>query len=240
MTGRIDVHSHLLPGIDDGCKTLEESVACARVLVANGYTHAFCTPHIWAKYEGVSRVTVPRWCATLQAELEKVDVPLKLLPGAELNLFLGVERTPAEDIVPLGIGEYMLVDLWCAELPPFFESAIQWLQGMGLKVILAHPERMRAVQDEPELVDYFQSLDIFLQGNLQCFGDRPEARTRQCAEEFLKEGKYFLLGSDTHGLDSIDNRMRGITRVLEIVGESGMKELTVDNPKKLLPDVFAE
>ncbi len=71
--GRIDVHSHLLPGIDDGCKTVEESIGCARVLVANGYTHAFCTPHIWHKYVGISRESVPRMCAILLGELEKAD-----------------------------------------------------------------------------------------------------------------------------------------------------------------------
>src|SRR5688572_23934960 len=156
MIGRIDVHSHLLPGIDDGCKTVAESIACAKVLVANGYTHAFCTPHIWAKYEGVSQVSVPNWCAALQKELDRAQVPLKLLPGGELNLFLGVERTPAEDVVPLGLGGFVLIDMWGAELPPFFEPAIRWLQNdLKLKVIMAHPERMRAVQDKPELVDYF-------------------------------------------------------------------------------------
>jgi len=164
--GRIDVHSHLLPGVDDGCKTVEESIACARVLVANGYTHAFCTPHIWAKYTGVSRTSVPRWCAALQTELDRAEVPLKLMPGGELNLFAGVNRFPVEDIVPLGLGNHMLVDIWAATLPDFFEESIQWLQGLGLSVILAHPERMRAVQDDPGLVDYFQSLGMYLQGNL--------------------------------------------------------------------------
>ena len=238
MTGRIDVHSHLLPGIDDGCKTVEESIACAKVLVANGYTHAFCTPHIWAKYEGVSRTSVPNWCAALQKAFDKAGVPLTLLPGGELNLFLGVDKTPEEDIVPLGLGHYILVDLWAALLPPFFESAIRWLQGMGLKVVLAHPERMRAVQDNPELVDYFHSIDIYLQGNLQCFGDKPEAATRRCAEQFLADGKYFLLGSDTHSPDSMDIRMRGLSRVIDMVGEAGAMELTSDNPRKLLLEAF--
>jgi protein-tyrosine phosphatase len=238
MIGRIDVHSHLLPGIDDGCKTVQESIACACALVAHGYTHAFCTPHIWAKYEGVSRTSVPRWCTALQSEYDKAQVPLKLLPGGELNLFLGVERTPAEDVVPLGLGHYVLVDIWCAELPPFFESAIAWLQGLGLKVILAHPERMRAVQDNPDLVDYFRSLDIALQGNLQCFGDKPEAMTRICAERFLLDGKYFLIGSDTHSPDSMDVRMRGLARVFEMVGEQACDQLTRENPRKLLLEAF--
>jgi protein-tyrosine phosphatase len=238
MSGRIDVHSHLLPGVDDGCKTVEESIACARVLVANGYTHAFCTPHIWAKYEGVSRTTVPRWCAALQSQYEKAAVPLKLLPGGELNLYLGVEKTPAEDLVPLGLGHYVLVDLWAAQLPPAFERWIEWLHGMELKVILAHPERMRAVQDTPQLVDHFRSLGILLQGNLQCFGDKPDAATRQCAERFLMDGCYFLLGSDTHAPDSMEIRMRGLSRVIALAGERVCDELTKDNPRKLLLEAF--
>ena len=235
-TGRIDVHSHLLPGVDDGCKTVEDSVACAKVLVANGYTHAFCTPHIWHQYTGVTRVTVPRWVEALQAELDKAAVPLKLLPGGEMNLFLGVDKTPDEDIVTMGnAGKYMLVDMWAQALPDFFERTIEWLHGKGLQVILAHPERMRVVQDEPEIVDYFQSLGIALQGNLQCFADKPEAHTRRCAEKFLLDGKYFLIGSDTHNPQTLDIRMAGLQRVIEMVGEQGARELTMTNPSKLLP-----
>ncbi|HYO10399.1 MAG TPA: CpsB/CapC family capsule biosynthesis tyrosine phosphatase [Tepidisphaeraceae bacterium] len=239
--GRIDTHSHLLPGIDDGCKTVAESIACARVLVANGYTHAFCTPHIWAKYVGVSRASVPRWCAALQAELDAAGVPLTLVPGGELNLFLGVTRTPADDIVPLALGRHVLCDIWAAEIPHFFEESVRWLQDeLGLTVILAHPERMRAVQDRPERVEYFASLGMLLQGNLQCFADPPGADTRRCAEQFLLEGRYFMLGSDTHGPETIDVRMRGLKRVVELVGNARTNVLTRENPMKLIPSASAE
>ena len=234
MIGRIDVHSHLLPGIDDGCKTIEQSIECARVLVANGYTHAFCTPHIWPSYKGISRTSVPRWCALLQKEFERNDVPLKLLPGGELNLYTGVTKTPDEEIVPLNLGGYQLVDMWASEIPPFFEEAIRWLQAKELTVILAHPERMRVVQDDPDVTDYFASLGILLQGNLQCFADPPDALTRQCAERFLAEGKYFLLGSDSHSPEGMATRMRGLKRVFELVGEKELDVLTRTNPSKLM------
>src|SRR3982751_1179647 len=170
VMGRIDVHTHLLPGVDDGCKTVEESVECATELVIAGYTHAFCTPHIWPTYKGVSRVSVPRWVEALQGEFRDAGVPLKLIPGGEMNLYAGVEKTPEEDIVPLALGKYMLVDMWAEKIPDFFEPAIRWLQKMGLTVILAHPERMRAVQDRPDVIKQFKSMGILLQGNLQCFG----------------------------------------------------------------------
>jgi protein-tyrosine phosphatase len=236
--GRIDVHSHLLPGIDDGCKTVEESVTCARALVSAGYTHAFCTPHIWPTYKGVSRVSVPRWCKKLQAEFEMADVPLALLPGGEMNIYPGVERTPLEEVIPLALGKYILVDMWAEKVPDFFEPAIRWLQGMGLTIILAHPERMRAVQDRPDVIDHFQSLGIVLQGNLQCFSDKPEALTRRCAERFLLDGKYFLLGSDSHNPASMDVRVNGLQRAIELAGPAKIDELTKTNPRLLAPEAF--
>ena len=60
-----------------------------------------------------------------------------------MNLYLGVDKTPVEEVVPLGLGKYMLVDMWAEKIPDFFEPAIRWLQSMGLTVILAHP-RCRA------------------------------------------------------------------------------------------------
>ena len=181
---------------------------------------------------------MPRWCTALQSELTKADVPLTLLPGGEMNLYLGVEKTPEEEVVPMALGRYMLVDMWAAEIPGFFQATIHWLQGMGLTVIMAHPERMRAVQDRPEVIDYFQSLGILLQGNLQCFSDKPEAMTRQCAEQFLLDGKYFLLGSDSHNPASMEPRIRGLENAIELVGEAKIDELTITNPRQLAPSLL--
>jgi protein-tyrosine phosphatase len=233
-TGRIDVHSHLLPGVDDGCKSVAESIACARILVANGYTHAFCTPHIWPTYKGISRLSVPRMCKSLQEEFARAEVGLTLLPGGEMNIYLGVEKTPADEVIPLGLGKYMLVDMWATEIPAHFEPAVRWLQGMGLTVILAHPERMRAVQDRPELIDYFIELGLLIQGNLQPLGDPPHSVARQCAEHFLKEGRYFLLGSDSHNPEGMPIRIAGLRRAIELVGEQKVNELTKTNPRSLM------
>jgi tyrosine-protein phosphatase YwqE len=132
----------------------------------------------------------------------------------------------------------MLVDMWAEKVPDFFEPAIRWLQGMGLTVVLAHPERMRAVQDRPEVVDDFAAMGILLQGNLQCFSDKPEAHTRRCAERFLTEGKYFLLGSDSHNPGSMDVRVNGLQCAIELVGDAKVDELTKVNPRKLAPGIL--
>jgi len=127
------------------------------------------------------------------------------------------------------------VDMWFDKLPDFFEAAVRWLQGMGLTVILAHPERMRAVQSDPSVADRFAELGLLLQGNLQCFSDGPHADTRRVVEQYLREGRYFMLGSDTHNPQTMGVRMDGLKRAIELAGEETIATLTIENPRKLLP-----
>lgn len=235
--GLIDVHSHLLPGIDDGCKTVDESITCARMMVDAGYTHAFCTPHIWANLPGNTVRAIPDRVAALQAEFDRAGIPLKLHPGGELNL-----RTNVTDIPPDGIVTYsmrrthVLIDLWADRLPPHFEPSIRWLQSLGLTVVLAHPERLRAVQMEPELADYFASLGLLLQGNLQCFNDPLTAPTRRTADRFLDEGRYWMLGSDTHSPAGLLDRLSGLQRVRTLLDPSTFERLTQTHPRLLIAD----
>jgi protein-tyrosine phosphatase len=235
IMGRIDVHSHLLPGVDDGCKNLAESIACARMLVDAGYSHCFCTPHVWPSDLKQTIETVPQWTGELQTQLDAQGIALRLLPGGELNLHKDFMLTPADRLISAGLrGKYILVDMWAEKLPAWFDAAIGWLQKKKLTVILAHPERMRAVQDEPMLWERFAQMGILLQGNLQCFADRPDADTRRVAEKYLQEDRYFLLGSDTHDSAGLKKRLVGLVNAIELVGEERVDRLTRENPKLLV------
>lgn len=235
IMGRIDVHSHLLPGVDDGCKTIAESVQCARMLVDAEYSYCFCTPHIWPSDLRATRATVRQWTQELQSELDAAGVKLRVMPGSELNLYKDVTTMPAERIISAALAEkYILVDMWAEKLPEWFESVIRWLQEMKLTVILAHPERMRAVQDEPELCERFTEMGVLLQGNLSCFSDRPDADTRRVAVQYLQDDRYFLLGSDTHDATGLKKRLTGLINAIELAGEERVDQLTKENPKLLL------
>src|SRR6266478_4131175 len=166
--GRIDVHSHLLPGIDDGCATLEESVACAKRMVAAGYTHSFCTPHIWPDLPMNTIQNITVHVEKLQTELDAQGVALRLIPGGEIGIRDHVPQLPFEQVVTFGmLGKFCLVDLWAKDLPPLFAKSVRHLQSFGLKVILAHPERMAAVHEDWSLIDRFETMGLLLQGNLQ-------------------------------------------------------------------------
>src|ERR1035437_4757521 len=108
------------------------------------------------------------------------------------------------------------------------------MQSRGLKVILAHPERMRAAQLDPDLADYFSEIGLLLQGNLQCLGDPPRAATRQVAERYLVENRYFLLGMDLHNRASMPVRLAGLQTAIDLVGSAAVDQLTIHSPMKLV------
>lgn len=235
MHGRIDVHAHLLPGADDGCADLAESIECARMLIAAGYSHAFCTPHIWPNLPQNNPDVIVQRTKELQRHYDEAEVNLNLLPGGELNLRPEMANWQREQIPTYSMkGEYCIFDLWAERLPPFFWPVVEHLQSLRLKVIIAHPERMRAVQDDLSLVDQFHDRGLLLQGNLQCFSDPPESSTRRSVEKLLLERRYFLLGTDTHNPQSLPMRLNGLKRAIELAGGDYINELTVTNPQRLI------
>ena len=235
-TGRIDVHSHLLPGVDDGCRTLEDSIACARRLVAAGYTHSFCTPHIWPDLWQDAGPQIAKRVADLQVHLDRAEVPLKLFPGGEMNIRPKMVDSATEHVVSYGMkGQHLLFDIWADELPPFFEPTVRWLRSKAKTLILAHPERLRAVQNDPGLIRYFKDdLGLLLQGNLQCFSDPFGMPTRDLIERFAADGEYFMFGTDLHKPETLDVRLNGLKRAIELLGDAEVDRLTIDHPRQVL------
>lgn len=234
MIGRIDTHSHLLHGVDDGCDDLAESIACAKRMVDAGYTHSFCTPHIWTNLDNSIQTIAPR-VQQLQAALDQANVSLTLLPGGEMHISNSFCETPIEDLVTYnGQRKYALFDFWTDRLPTYFESCIQHIRVAGIQPILAHPERIDAVQREPDRVIEIAKDGLLLQCNLECLGDPKRGRRTILAEKWLLEDRYFMLGSDLHRLNTLDVRLAGLKRAIALVGEQKVWELTHTQPLRLI------
>jgi protein-tyrosine phosphatase len=233
----IDVHCHLLPGVDDGCKTLDESIAVARQMIAAGYTHAVCTPHIWPNFPHNNAANIPRYVARLQEQFDRAGVAMRLLPGGEINLRHETLHTPTHELVTYNLaGKFVLFDLWAGQLPDFFEPTVRWFQRQNIQPIIAHPERMEAVQKNPALADYFAQIGLLMQGNLYCLTDSPlaPAVATRLARQFLTDGRYFLLGSDNHTPDTVHHRLAGLQVARDLVGESVVHRLLHEHPLQLL------
>ncbi len=235
MSGRIDVHGHYLPKLDDGSRSMDESVALAQRMADAGYSHLTCSPHIWPEHVYSPAFILDR-VAELQRELDTRSVPITLIAGGELNLTdldlfsLKDEQIPSYNMA----GKYVLFDFWAGELPDDYWERIDRIKKMGAIPIQAHPERIAAFQYHPLLLDQLAESGVLLQCNLQCLSDLAGVRTRDCAEKWLLDKRYFMLASDAHRIDTIDIRLRGLRTAIEILGDAEVDRLTRTNPAKVI------
>jgi protein-tyrosine phosphatase len=237
--GRIDTHAHLLPKVDDGCESLADSIDAARQLVAAGYSHAFCTPHIWPNLSANTAGTIRRWTAELQAEYDAAGVGLTVHPGGELSLPAGwpqLRDLPVGEIVTAGLaGRHLLFDFWDEALPEGLEPVVRYLVGLGIQPILAHPERIGAFQNDPSAVDRVVGWGCWLQMNTWTLVKARGSKVRTLAERLLTDNRYTLFGTDTHDAAGVAERVQGLAAAADLVGWAKVDELTIANPARLLP-----
>lgn len=197
---KYDCHCHILPGLDDGAQTLEDSLYLARRLVAYGFERAVCTAHSSFLFRNVPATVLPA-CVHLQEELDKAGIPLQLIPSLEYRLI--PETWPQirrNDWLLPWEGNHILVELPISHPEKMMDidpvEEIRKLIADGYQPVLAHPERY-----EWATKDFYRMLfdaGAAFQRNLGSieglYGPDPADR----ALWLLKEGFYSFLGTDTH------------------------------------------
>ena len=193
----IDLHSHILPGVDDGPRTLEGSLELARAAVAAGTSTILATPHI-NNDRGIDAALVADGLATLRPALAEAGIPLEVLPGGEIAIWrLADLDDDALRSLALGGGPYLLVE------SPFspvgaFEPIVLDLHMRGHRVLLAHPERCPAFHRDPSrlaaLVDGGVLVQITASSMTGAFG----STVRRFTSTMLLEGLVHVVASDAH------------------------------------------
>jgi protein-tyrosine phosphatase len=217
-------------------------MACARMLVEAGYTHAFCTPHIWPNLPRNNVDSIRQRVAELQIDYDQNDIPLRLLPGGELNidsLWPDLRAWPRERVPSFALaGRYVLFDFWASCLDDCREALFDGtahLRSLDFEPILAHPERIAALQENPETIEALRANGVLLQLNLWCLTEPKYSPIYQTAVRLLKEGKYFMFGTDCHNPQSLPRAIEGLNIARSIVGDAILEMMTRSNPRRLLP-----
>ncbi len=196
----IDLHSHILFGLDDGSASADASIEMARMAAADGITHMACTPHIFpGKYDNSSATILPAIRA-LQSMLDQRDVPLKLVCGADVHVAVDlVERIGNGEIPTLNNSRYFLLEPPHEVLPPRLEDLAARILDAGLVPIVTHPERLLWVERHYDVLMRLADMGCPLQltaGSI--LGDFGET-ARKLAERILQEGRAAIFASDAHG-----------------------------------------
>jgi protein-tyrosine phosphatase len=239
----IDLHCHLLPGVDDGPATLEESLALCRIAVAGGTTHAIVTPHIHPGRWDNNRDSIRRECAALAAVLAEHGIPLRLGFAAEVRVTDQVMRQVAAEDIPFygDVDGYriMLLEFPHGRMIPGSERLAAWLLHQGIRPLIAHPERNRALMKDPGQLQPFIDMGCWLQvtaGSLTgAFGEA----ARDLARQLLDDEVVTVLASDGHNSGARQPTLeQPFDYVARHYGEQRALQLMLHMPRRIVADQF--
>jgi protein-tyrosine phosphatase len=233
----IDIHSHILSGIDDGAKNIEQSLAMARAYVTAGVTHVFATPHhisgtAWAQ---PAKIIIQK-TRELQSILQQKKIPLNLLSGMEISLHYHlVNELENKQILPLGNSNCYLLE------PPFqlfrddlLDIPLTFIKA-GKCVILAHPERIPFFQKKSALLLDLAEQGVMLQVNIGSLLGKFGNRAKNTAKQLAENKCIHFIASDTHNPETRTPPTRKELLLLEkLLGSKQLQTLYSNNPNRLL------
>lgn len=241
--GIVDIHSHLLPGVDDGAQTLEEGIALARAAVADGVQHLVLTPHVFPGRFENRRSTIEREVPRFVLALRTYNVPLQISFAGEVRLDATVLDLLAAGEIPF-LGQCagyrtMLLELPDAQIPLGATQFVRALVRQNIRPIIVHPERNKAVMEKPSRIDPFVADGCFLQLTGGSLLGQFGTRALQASTYLLERDSVVAVASDAHNLGARNFRL-GETRewLRTHYGETTARRLLHDGPAALcgLPD----
>lgn len=197
----IDMHSHLLPGIDDGLQELDSTAAFIKDLRNLGYRKLICTPHILSDLYPNTPATILPKLELVRGALKAANIDMQVEAAAEYmidHMFSELlAKTKKEDLLTIGEG-YILVEMSYLSPSPNFDQTIFDLRMLGLHPILAHPERYSYYHNHFEQYERFKDLGCKLQVNLLSLSGGYGPHVKKTAERLFKSGMVDFLGTDMH------------------------------------------
>ena len=197
----IDLHCHLLPGIDDGPADIQGSVALAEASFWEGVTVIAATPHARDDHPGVVAAQLETRCDRVRQELARYEVPVEVVSGAEVDLAWALAASE-EDLTAVtygGRGTDVLVETPYGLLPPGFEERLQDIfASRGIRVLLAHPERNRVFQRDPGRLARILDRGIMAQITADALVQGRRTSSGRLAHSMLAEGVAHVIASDAH------------------------------------------
>ncbi len=239
----IDIHCHLLPGIDDGPDTLEQALELAQLAADNGITHAVVTPHIHpGRWENSRQIIEEHWTRFKDA-VAAAAIPLQLGFAAEVRLSPEVLQMVANEQIPFH-GEVegyqiLLLELPHSHVPPGSDNLTRWLLDRKIRPMIAHPERNKGIMRNLDQLEPFVEQGCFFQVTAGAaaglFGDP----ARETAEAILRQGCVTVLASDAHNLNHRPPRLdHGRDAAAAILGEEAANALVTTAPMSIVSKQF--
>ena len=238
-----DLHAHILPGVDDGARAVEDALEMARVAAEGGTEVILATPHRKDVTENSSVGHIRDLVGDLNGKLQERGVGLSLLLGMENHLDLELPNDLAcGRALPINDSRYALVELPFFGHPNYVEEVLFQLQVQGVTPVLAHPERLELFQRKPDLVGEFIERGMISQVTAGSITGHFGGKVKRFTHRMLRNGLVHVIASDTHfpqGARS-PSLQPGVEAAARIVGNARAQAMVVDTPKAILEDALVE
>lgn len=213
----IDLHCHILPGIDDGAKTMNDSLDMARRAVSQGITHILATPHYKNGRWDNEKEDILEYVDTLQKELDHRDIPLKLFPGQEVRI-VGelIEDITANKIQFIDEdNQYLLLEFPTASVPHFTDQLFFELQKKSITPIIVHPERNHAILNNPNELLHLIEKGALAQLTAGSYVGSFGKNIQKLSHQLIQSDLVHFIASDAHNIHSRDFYMKDAYEKLE-------------------------
>lgn len=208
---KVDMHSHLIPGVDDGAKSTKDSLQLMRSLEKLGYTHFITTPHIMSDVYPNRKDDLLKRAVILNETLARSDIKATMQVSAEYFLdqhFMDLLRNG--ELMPFG-DNYILFEMSFVDKSPLLQDAVFELQSAGYKPILAHPERYSYLHSTPEIYKELYEQGVHLQVNINSFTEHYSVAVKKMAERLVDEQLITFLGTDCHHVGHLSLMNKALT-----------------------------
>ena len=241
----IDIHSHILPGIDDGAKDLSDSLALLNIAQNDGITHMVATPHIHIGRFNNSVSQLYSELANLKAQALVNNIGIKLAVAAEVRLDVELMSLVLGNKLPfigtLNSVNYLLLELPHSHVPQGYDKFINWLAKQNIKVIIPHPERNRDIQANPFYIDRLKQLGCEFQLTASSIEGAWGETAKNISIDMLKKGLVTYVASDAHSVKRRPPILSKAKKIVsELIGEIEAQNLFFNNPQRLTESLFNE
>lgn len=231
----VDIHCHLVPGIDDGASDVEETIAMARMAVDDGIGVIICTPHQGGNFACNSGDDVRSAVAQVQALLDRKRIPLRVLPGADVriesDMLAGLQK--GELVSLADRRRHVLLEL-PHELYLPLEPVLKGLNRGGMVGVLSHPERNQGILNRPRLLRPLVEAGCLMQVTAGSLVGAFGSEIQKFSQWMIEEGLVHFLATDAHSSKSRRPLIhRAFRHASELVGVEYATELCCTNPSRV-------
>lgn len=239
----IDLHAHLIPGIDDGATDADESVALLKMAQQQGVSRIVCTPHWQPGRFDNDRVRIMSGLGYLQSASQQAGLSVELRAACEVRvcaeLLPALEKQELLFLGALDSERVILLEFPHSHIPPGSDRLMKWLRKQSIIPMIAHPERNRELQKQPQLIRPLQQAGCMFQLTAAALlGDMGEA-AQALSEKWLQEDLFDIVASDTHSVKRRPPRMQeAFERISQLRSQQAAEQLMLTTPGQICHCLF--